>query len=163
MDKKILKIDVLRGKLHNQNKLNNDIKDSDIIDKTKVNVDVNIEGELGDSNETSGSDEKARNGKKFGTGVHVGDYKTSNGANISVGITVNQMVKETEEAIKKELMTIEKEIKLYKANKSFSVFDFNNKIKRVRFLNQILYNLKHLVKVTEDYIVNLWKQFVQKN
>lgn len=73
------------------------------------------------------------------------------------------MVKETENAIKQELEMLEREIKNYKKNQNVSVFDFNNKIKRLRFLNQILYNLKHLFRATEDYIINLWKQFVKKN
>lgn len=160
MAKKILKIDVLRGKIHNKTESQSEIGGFDVIDKTKVSVDLGLDGEL---NETSDSGEKQYSGKNLGDKAYANDNSTSSDNNTSVGITVSQMVKETENAIKQELEMLEREIKNYKKNQNVSVFDFNNKIKRLRFLNQILYNLKHLFRATEDYIINLWKQFVKKN
>jgi len=83
-------------------------------------------------------------------------------AQITVLPSIDQMILQTEKAIEDELRKTEVEVKVLLKNKKSSVYDINDKIKRIRFLHGLLAELKKAAKVAEEFIVGLWKEFVKK-
>ena len=76
---------------------------------------------------------------------------------------VDTMIKETMEAIEAELKKTEAEVRVMRKDKNLSPYVLNDKVKRIRFLNGLMSQLKRAAKMAEDYVVGLWKQYVGKS
>lgn len=98
---------------------------------------------------------------KYSQNTHVG-----RGTNITARVytppPIDQMIKQTVEAIEQQLREEEGEMKELIKNKKSAAYEINNKVIRIRFLNGLLSKLKRAAKLTEDFIVGLWKQYVKK-
>lgn len=75
--------------------------------------------------------------------------------------SVLEMKAQTIAAIEIELAKTQQEIKEALSSKVVP-FELNEKVRRARFLNGILGELKRAVRLAEDFVKNLWKQYVQE-
>jgi hypothetical protein len=66
-------------------------------------------------------------------------------------------------AIKDELKNTESEVEMMIRAKKTSPHALNNKVRRIRFLNDLLGQLKRTAKLAEDFVIGLWKQFSGKS
>jgi hypothetical protein len=87
---------------------------------------------------------------------------TSRAASVAAAPSIENMVKQTVMAIEEELKKTEIEVKRLIKNKSSSPHTINEKVIRIRFLNGLLSKLQRAAKLTQDFIVGLWKQYVKK-
>lgn len=76
--------------------------------------------------------------------------------------TIEIMMGQTVTAIKVELNSVEKEIKVMMKSKNKPHL-LNDKVKRARVLAGLLQQLQRAAKVAEDFVIGLWKQFCQKS
>jgi|GEM_PF-5925176 len=77
--------------------------------------------------------------------------------------SIEVMIEQTVLAIKEELNTAESEVKQMIKGKKTSPHLLNNKVKRIRFLNDLLGQLKRTAKLAEDFVIGLWKQFLGRS
>ena len=93
-----------------------------------------------------------------------GAVGTSTIANIgaSSAPSIEVMIKETVEAVRKELKRNEAEMKSMLRNKRIPYYQINDKAKKIRFLNGVLVQLKRAAKLAEEFVIGLWKQYVKK-
>ena len=75
--------------------------------------------------------------------------------------TVAEMKVQTITAIEEELAKTQQEIKEALSSKIVP-FELNEKVRKARFLNGLLGELRRAVKLAEDFVINLWKQYVQE-
>jgi hypothetical protein len=119
---------------------------------------------LGGNTETLPSGEVSEDEKKA-KGVYSGAV-TSAGRGVGE-ITVVELPK-IEVMIEQTMLAIENELKEKQAEvnvlmkKNASPYEVNDLVRKIRFLNSLLYRLKRAAKLAEEYVVALWKQFVGK-
>lgn len=131
--------------------------------ETKMNVSegVNVLSENAEEGGVFSEDEqKVKDSAKAGTSTTV--QKTTH-ASVKQLPPVDVMIKETVEAIETELKKTEEEVRTMMRNKNSSAYVLNDKVKKIRFLNGLLSELKRAAKMAEEYVVGLWKQFVGKS
>ncbi len=75
---------------------------------------------------------------------------------------IDEMIRQTVEAINMELKQTKEEVNRLISKKA-SPYDINAKVMKIRFLNNLLSELKRAAKLAEEYVVNLWKQYVKKS
>lgn len=83
-------------------------------------------------------------------------------SSISAQPSIQEMIKQTVEAIESELKLNEVEMKSLMRNQKTPLYLINDKAKKIRFLNGILSQLKRAAQLAEDFIVGLWKQYVNR-
>lgn len=132
--------------------------------ETKINVSGNVNVLNEDSEEGGSFDEKDETVQEQGSGSTTKTQRSQTDGKTAIKAlpSVNTMIQETVAAIEEELTKTEKEIKVLMKDKNPSPFILNDKVKRMRFLNGVLLQLKRAAKVAEEYIIGLWKQFVGK-
>jgi hypothetical protein len=75
---------------------------------------------------------------------------------------IETMIQQTVEAVELQLKFEEKEFKKLLREKQASPYLLNEKIKQIRVLDNLRLKLKKAVKLAEDYVIGLWKQYVKK-
>ena len=134
---------------------------------TKLNIAGGI-NQLGESNEDVGvfSEEQKKVGEQSGSTQKDGRTSATNLSTVKEALPVETMIKQTIEAIEVELKNTEEEIRILRKTRDASMFVLNDKVKRVRFLNNLVTmlrdELKRAAKLAEDYVKGLWNQFVNK-
>lgn len=154
-----LKNSEVPGKKGSLNKSSDELNQKIKIDSAAIDVVNSIE--VSEDNEDGGQFKEEES--KY---VHGGSVKQNSFAKgtstVSTPPPIEQMIQQTVEAIEKELREEEGEMKELIKNKKSDVYEINNKVIRIRFLNGLLIKLKRAAKLTEDFIVGLWKQYVKK-
>ena len=92
-----------------------------------------------------------------------GDVGRSAKSKIKALPSIEVMIEQTVMAIKNELKNTESEVKMMIRSKKTSPHMLNNKVRRIRFLNDLLGQLKRTAKLAEDFVIGLWKQFSGKS
>ncbi len=120
---------------------------------------------LGEDENSIATGEKAENEAKD-KGVYSGSGqsggKSQNVVTVSALPKIDVMISQTVLAIENELKVKEDEVNVLIKKKDAAPYEVNDLVRRIRFLNGLLSELKRAVKLAEDYVISLWKQFVNK-
>lgn len=119
-------------------------------------------GEIADESGQFSEDEKRDKGTYIQNGASA-QAKTSLSSSVKQLPPVETMIQQTVEAIQDELQKTEDEIKALKKDSQAKPYLLNDKVARVRLLNGFLTELKRAARLAEEFVVNLWKQFVKKS
>jgi hypothetical protein len=117
--------------------------------------------------ETGGEDEgtgfKEKEGQDQAQSGSSAASTAQNTTAIAVMPPIEEMIKQTVAAIELELQKTKEEMNILLKDKAASPYTINDKVKRIRFLNGLIADLKRAAKMAEEYIVGLWKQYVKKS
>jgi hypothetical protein len=105
-------------------------------------------------------DEKARQAST--TAQFQSKAATVTATSIATTPPIEEMIRQTVVAVKDELKKNEKEMKEMLKNRKTPYFVINTQAQKIRFLNNLLNQLKRAAKLAEEFIVGLWKQYVRK-
>ena len=115
--------------------------------------DVDINAKVSDSDRAKSESASQSSGNSFAS---------SSTAQVTDFPSVDEMIKQTLIAIEFELKKKEQEVKSLMSKNSTKPVDLNNATRDLRLLYNILYQLKNAARQASDFIVNLWKQYVNK-
>ena len=133
--------------------------------ETKLNVSegINVLGENALEESGNFSEEEKKDRNRGAAGQQRATGQAHSATQVKQLPPVEVMIKETVVAIEAELKKTEDEVKLMMKKKGSSPFELNDKVKRIRFLNGVLSQLKKAAKLAEDFVLGLWKQYVSKS
>lgn len=128
--------------------------------EAKESIARNIDQAAEDASEGQFSEQNKKDSGKYTTQA-ANDNAVSVDTRVKALPSVAVMKEQTITAIEAELARTQEEIKAALSSKIVP-FELNEKVRRARFLNGLLGELKRAVKLAEDFVVNLWKQYVQE-
>ncbi len=158
MDNKALK---LGNNVESQETLESSLKDlgtSTEVVEAKESIARNIDQTAEDSAEGQFSENNKKDSGKYNQAANDNAVKAE--ARVKTLPSVSVMKEQTITAIEQELAKTQQEIEQALSSKVVP-FELNEKVRRARFLNGLLGELKRAVKLAEDFVMNLWKQYVQ--
>lgn len=159
MDNKALK---LGNNAESQETLNSSLsgpETSKEVVEAKESIARNIDQTAEDSAEGQFSENNKKDSGRYTQAANDNAVKIE--ANVKTLPSVSVMKEQTIIAIEEELAKTQQEIKEALSSKVVP-FELNEKVRRARFLNGLLGELKRAVKLAEDFVMNLWKQYVQE-
>lgn len=166
MDNRILKPGVGNEVLTKENRQGKDVSKEDVSQLREMSqavsegVNVLSEGQVEEGGAFSETEKKPADQGVQSSG---GKQKMATGSAVKQLPPVEVMIRQTVEAIESELKNTENEVKAMIKSKKASPQVLNDKVRRIRFLNGLMSQMKKAAKMAEDFIVNLWKQFVGKS
>lgn len=126
-----------------------------------VSEGVNVLSESADEGGVFSEEEKKSTDQ--GSSAQSAAQKAQIAASVKQLPPVEIMIRQTVEAIEMELKNTQDEVKTLMRDKKSSPYALNDKVRRIRFLNGLLSQMKRAAKMAEEFVVNLWKQFVGKS
>lgn len=153
----------LGSNLDTQEQLKPDLKGPESakeVVEAKESIARNIDQAAEEASEGQFSEQNKKDSGKY-TSQAANDNAVKIESRVKALPSVAEMKVQTITAIEAELAKTQQEIKDALASKIVP-FELNEKVRKARFLNGLLGELKRAVKLAEDFVINLWKQYVQE-
>jgi len=127
-----------------------------------VSEGLNLLGENAEILSSGKVSEKERNARDVSNGTVAVGSSTKGDSVIIEMPKIEVMIEQTVAAIENELKIKGDEVTAMIRNNRSTPYEVNDLVRRIRFLNGLLFQLKRAAKLAEEFITGLWKQFVGK-
>lgn len=157
MDKKLENSRLESLKALDNKKLEKDEKVSKVSESISESIDLDIESSESMGNVSEQSQSKASENKSGGSSATGDDGDAIRKHLLENLPSKNEMRRQIENEIRKEIRTLHKEAMRLVKDKNTNYFEFTNVVKKLRTLKS---TLNGLVRVSLDGLKNLWLKFV---